>query len=666
MNIAGIANEKSSRILGLDAFRTLAIVGVTLFHMFPEMLPGGYFGVSLFFVLTGYLLGFTSERARLSGQFSIINYYCKRIKRIYPSLLVVILLTIGVYHFFAPKVIESIRPEIMSVVFGYNNWWQIAQNADYFARISNGSPFTHLWFLGIELQYYLIWPLLFMIYSWLENNGGKNVGLAFIAVLAVAATFLMPVMHSYNVDVTRLYYGTDTRVYALLLGAIMGLRHAAKMNNLQINYEDDDNIFISTFKYAVFVMCLGLTLLSYKFLSGQNPVVYKGAMLAMTIFFCMMFIIVADTKLMLGRILENPLFSWIGKHSYGIFLWQYPVIFLCNYTGWNKLPYASAMEIAAIMLLTMWFDSVMDSIKQMQLPTVGKHLIMIQSTLFLTVTFLSTIIMGFGCRGLIVSAGTKSYSTELQARIEANEAEIAKQNEQLLAAQAIVEQNQQPIQQAQEAQQPQLVQLAPQQTLETIQPQPAQPQTLQPNQQTPTPQPAPVAPVKEVNINGAVCIGDSVMLSAANDLLKVMPNCYIDAKVSRHLKAGIRAIDSFAAEGRLGDIVVIGLGTNHSMDEYSWYTKQLRELIQELGSSRHIFLVNIYTPPYYDWEKAHNEFLKKLASEYSNVSDIDWYGLITQHPEYLDQDGVHPNVKGGQAYAKLIHDSIVEELSKQP
>ena len=139
-------------IEGLDGLRTLAIVGVTLFHMFPEAVPGGYMGVSLFFVLSGYLLAYTCSRQLAQGSFSMAGYFWRRIKRIYPSLLLVLLVSTGAYYLLIPDVVAAVRPEVVSVLLGYNNWWQIAQNADYFTRLINTSPFTHLWFMGIELQ----------------------------------------------------------------------------------------------------------------------------------------------------------------------------------------------------------------------------------------------------------------------------------------------------------------------------------------------------------------------------------------------------------------------------------------------------------------------------------------------------------------------------------
>lgn len=110
------------------------------------------------FVLSGCLLAYTCEKKGAAGSFPLIAYFRKRIARIYPSLLIMMLVTIGTFSFFAAPVISAIRPEALSVLLGYNNWWQISQSADYFTRLTNQSPFTHLWFLGIELEYYLAWP----------------------------------------------------------------------------------------------------------------------------------------------------------------------------------------------------------------------------------------------------------------------------------------------------------------------------------------------------------------------------------------------------------------------------------------------------------------------------------------------------------------------------
>ena len=248
----------NQRISGLDALRTLAITGVTFFHMFPDTIRGGYLGVSLFFVLTGYLLAYTSETDWLAGKFGIFRYYGKRIKRIYPSLLIVLLTTIGIYDLLVPKVIAAIRPEVLSILLGYNNWWQISQNADYFTRLTNTSPFTHLWFLGIELQYYLVWPLLFLVYTWIYRLFGKTAGIALMALTGIATAALMPMMYQPDMDVTRLYYGTDTRIYALLFGAAMGFHRAGHAYTIRLRENS------STWKYVCFYLFLVTTFCAYR------------------------------------------------------------------------------------------------------------------------------------------------------------------------------------------------------------------------------------------------------------------------------------------------------------------------------------------------------------------------------------------------------------------
>ena len=215
MSLFGREVAGRRHIDGLDVLRTLAIVGVTLFHMFPERLPGGYLGVSLFFVLTGFLLAYTSKRSWLEHRFRVTAYYWKRIKRIYPSLFIVLLTTIGIYQFVLPKAVAAIRPEFLSVILGYNNWWQIAQNADYFTRLTNASPFTHLWFMGIEMQYYLVWPLLFALYAFLDILVGRRAGLFVLAVLALGTDGPIAGYEKYEVQTRALleYLGPDRNIF---------------------------------------------------------------------------------------------------------------------------------------------------------------------------------------------------------------------------------------------------------------------------------------------------------------------------------------------------------------------------------------------------------------------------------------------------------------------
>ena len=166
-----------------------------------------------------------------------------------------------------------------------------------------------------------------------------------------------------------------------------------------------------------------------------------------------------------------------------------------------------------------------------------------------------------------------------------------------------------------------------------------------------------------VDLSGVACIGDSVMLSAAGDLQKVLPGCAVDAEVSRYVGGGIEAAEQLAAQGRLGNVVVVSLGTNGPIADGERYIEQTQALLKLLGPERRIFWVNVYAP-HLAWQDTNNAYIKKLAAERQNVMVIDWYSLISKHPEWLSGDGVHPNDAGTEQYAKLVHDALAEALAK--
>lgn len=595
-------------IEGLDGLRTLAIVGVTLFHMFPEAVPGGYMGVSLFFVLSGYLLAYTCSRQLAQGSFSVAGYFWRRIKRIYPSLLLVLLVSTGAYYLLVPDVVAAVRPEVVSVLLGYNNWWQIAQNADYFTRLINTSPFTHLWFMGIELQYYLLWPVLFFFYAVLQSFFGTRAALLFMAVLGLASACVMPLSYVSGDDVTRLYYGTDMRIYALLFGAVMGLQRAEAGPHVM------KSELLRKISCAAFVGMLAITVIAYFTLDGQNPLVYQGGMLAMTLFFCLLLRLTEDRGLPLGALLDMQGFRWIGKRSYGIFLWQYPVILLFSCMGWDKMHGWYFLEIALILLLAVWSDAVTDCLLSRELPFRAKPMAMVRVACFVVLSMCSMLVMGYGCCGIAASAESKASAVaELQAQLAEEEAEQARQNE-LAAEQAKA---------------------------------------------------ARIEAAKgQVDLSGAVCIGDSVMLGSSGRIREVLPACYVDAEVSRYVGGGLDAAKAFEAQGRLGNLVVIALGTNGPIAGYERYEVQTRQLLEYLGNSRHIFWVNVYCP-HLTWQETNNNYIKKMAAEHGNVHEVDWYGLISQHPEWLTEDGIHPNSEGRVQYAKLIHDRIEQVLAEE-
>lgn len=462
--------SRGSRIAGLDGLRTLAITGVTLFHMFPQVFKGGWLGVSLFFVITGYLLAYTGEKGRASHGFSLLSYLWKRIKRIYPSLIIMILMTVGIYSFFAPDIITAIRPEVLSVLLGVNNWWQIEQNADYFTRIASQSPFTHLWFLGIEIQYYLIWPLLYGFYILIEKISGPKAGTAFFFLVGLGAMTVMPYDFKEGMDMTRLYYGTDTRMYALLLGAALGLSHAHRA------YDGESRNRKKTVISFLYMAGIVLTAAGYFFLDGRLPAVYEWAMAAYTILFLLLLVWIADTSLPFGKWMDNPLFCWIGKYSYGIFLWQYPVIFLFRYMKWEGImPYVmETAEIFLIVLLAVW-SSLVENLLTGHIHFIGHpRKTFLKALAILLISLPAFPFMVYGCRGLWNSSTERvSDMGEMKERFAENEKMLENQQ------------------------------------VEAI------------------PVPEETKTKSHPTLDHVACIGDSVMLGSAMDIHDVLPDCSI-------------------------------------------------------------------------------------------------------------------------------------------
>lgn len=591
-----------NKFSGLDVVRTLAIVGVTLFHMFPDVVKGGYLGVSLFFVLTGFLLAYTTSA---QPSFNILTYYWKRFKRIYPELVVMVLVTVGTYYFLLPKAVLGIFQEITSVFLGYNNWWQILQNADYFARITSSSPFTHLWFLGIELQYYAAWPILYLFYKLLKDKLGHKVGLFFVALLAVGSAALMPIMYNPELDVTRLYYGTDTRLYALLFGAILGL---ALSESKQTSVSA-----INSAWSVIFLVLIVITLAAYAMMSGQASVTYQGGMLTMTVLFCVLLCFFIFTNV--GDKLDNPLCRFFGKYSYGIFLWQYPVIYLFGHMPWGNMQGSAVLQLVLICVLAVWSRLFTDSILQKKLPFGDSKLAAAGKLVFGIVAIMSIVFMGFGTKAYIAAYDYKDVSkAELQAQLKANAERLAAEN----AA-------------AEKAAHEQAVNLAK----------------------------------GQVDLRGVVCIGDSVMLGSAGALRKELPGCYIDAAVSRYVGDGVKVAEDLKANGKLGQIVLIHLGTNGPIAGSERYEKHTKKLLEVLGPDRDIFWVNFYCPET-TWQDTNNAYLSNIICGYhSNVHLINWYGLVHNRPELLVADRIHPNNEGIKLYGELVKEAMIKALAEK-
>ena len=306
---------------GLDALRGIGIMGIVLFHLLPSVFPGGFLGVPLFFVLSGYFMFVTSEAKMAEGEFHIGEYYKKRALKIIPSLYVMVMAVCTFMTLFRQSSMAGIRGEVSSIFLGCENWWKIQQNTSYFSRLSGGSPFTHLWFLAVEIQFYLLWPALYLLYKkGCEIAGGKKMCFLFL-ILALLSAGRMFFLYTPGGDPSRVYYGTDTMAFSLLIGMFLGaFRQQYPQLSFSVGRKESAMLLFASF---AFILCV-----LFVTVDGQSDFMYQGGLFWISILFAVMTVMVEDQGEVMGDSLDRSLISWIGKKSYLIYLWHYPVIIL--------------------------------------------------------------------------------------------------------------------------------------------------------------------------------------------------------------------------------------------------------------------------------------------------------------------------------------------------
>ena len=351
INTVGVMSKSNqtenikSHIQGIDGLRGIAILMVIGYHLFPNVMPGGFIGVNLFLVLSGFLTVVSSCKRLKNNRYSIIGFYIDRLIRLFPALILTIAITVIACYIFVPDALRGIRMEIASVVGGFNNWWQIAESGSYFTDIASSSPFVHLWYLSLEMQFYLLWPILFYLVNWLRKKGfrGELVFILF-ALVSIAASILMV---SPQVDPTRAYYGLDSRLYAFCIGAFVGYNYVYRRNRIM---NDPIPIMIG------FITLLVMTLASVLFIDASNIWTYWVILPLSAIGFAILCDIASNTRYVFGLWVDNPVLKWFNQYSYVFYLTHYPIIYIVTRVYGNLDFIGILICIFLLIVFTIWIS----------------------------------------------------------------------------------------------------------------------------------------------------------------------------------------------------------------------------------------------------------------------------------------------------------------------
>jgi peptidoglycan/LPS O-acetylase OafA/YrhL len=298
---------------GLDGLRAMAVAAVFLYHSRIDWLPGGFLGVDLFFVLSGYLItSLLLVEWEAGTRINLRRFWLRRARRLLPALVVVVLAALVLASIFARADLDRTRSDAVSSLLYYTNWHLILANHSYFVRMGNPSLLQHLWSLAIEEQFYVIWPL--VLVPGLVLIGRRRLPYAVAAGIA-GSTALMWILYTPN-DPSRVYYGTDTRAFLLLMGILLALvwPHIERLRRALPLLE------------LLGVAALVGSVLLFRQMEDFNPTLYRGGDLAAAFCFAVLIAAVAHPETGLGRALGVAPLRWIGERSYGMYLWHWPVV----------------------------------------------------------------------------------------------------------------------------------------------------------------------------------------------------------------------------------------------------------------------------------------------------------------------------------------------------
>lgn len=654
---------------GLDGLRALAIIGVLLYHAGIHWMPGGFLGVDLFFVISGFLItSLLIAEVERTARFSLAGFYRRRARRLLPALGVLLLVTVlGLFTFWRHD-LTRFKGDLVASMTYVSNWWFVIKHQSYFQASGRPSPFQQLWSLGVEEQFYLVWPVVAALVLAGRASVQRLTRLGLVAVFgALVSTAWMAVLaiHEgvpYATDASRVYMGTDTHAMSVLLGAgVAALLAAAERRGWKL-WVSPERILLIDLAGGVALAGVGASmLLVSEFTTG----LYRGGFLAFAILSAVAVVAASQLEGGLGLLLGAKPLRWIGDRSYSLYIWHWPIFVYTRpqldvpFSGVVDLVFRLGLTVAAAEASYRWVEQ---PARQMGVRAFVRHV------LARVRDRLKEVLGAFG-RRLTEASGREpltpgepegwrpsvrveqwrpafsalrhehpSWESLRDSRLLSVAGRwrpaIAVYSAGALAALVLgifVTSGSAPAHAVNEA--------AAQAAHPAASPH-AAPAAKPAAAAAPAHAPSPAAGT------GVTAIGDSVMLGAAPQLQAELPAAQINAVEGRQASDAFTLADSLLAGGHLGTTLVLHSGTNGTID-----ARALGALLDKMGS-RKVVLLNVHVPR--DWQGADNTILAEAAHAHPNVVFIDWNAIAAAHPAWFWGDGIHLRPAGAQAYADLI------------
>jgi len=348
MSTKNIDIKKSTRhISSIDGLRAIAVTAVVLYHLGISWIPGGFLGVDLFFVISGYVITrLILDSINQSSALDLRAFYAARLRRIYPGFLFMVISTIIFIGVWAPEAIKRFLSDLPYALSGTLNWLLVARHQDYFETIGRPPLLQHTWSLAVELQFYLVWPIILL--TVLKYFGKKNIARIALIIAIISGTVLFLVSlqldQSNAAQVSHIYFGTDTHSLGLFLGSALAVSWIPQNLSANITRRAQDVI-----DGIGVVGLLGL-ISTFLFIDESNASLYRIAFPLAGIFGCLVIISLVHPASRFAPIISSPPFRWIGQRSYGIYIWHW-VIFQVTRPSVDLSGQTWALYLARVLLV---------------------------------------------------------------------------------------------------------------------------------------------------------------------------------------------------------------------------------------------------------------------------------------------------------------------------
>ncbi|PGL70654.1 acetyltransferase [Bacillus sp. AFS055030] len=657
---------------GLDGLRALAVLSVIAYHLNFSWASGGFLGVTVFFVLSGYLItDLLIAEWSTNQRIDLKSFWYRRAKRLLPGMFTLLLIVIAFVSLFKSSMIGNLKQDSVAAIFYYSNWWYIFHHLSYFESFANPSILNHFWSLAVEEQFYIIWPILTLLgLKYIKN---KDRLFLYTLVGAIVSALLMAILFHPGSDPSRVYYGTDTRAFSLLIGASLALVWPSR--KLTNNVTTSGKILID----LVGITGLLIFLLMVSKTNQYDSFLYRGGMFLLSISSAMLIAALAHPTSKIGRFLSMKPLKWIGLRSYGIYLWQYPVIILLSpkvNTGDISLFRAICQITLIFVLAALSYHYIEDPIRKGKLGILWKNFlagnINLKEFFYKHIVIISTFILLSGIASFGLSILPDSKDVKASSEIESVQS-VSKQSSETVVENGTKnppsttiddhdKQATKPIGQNDDEKSVTNEEKTVNQDEKPVNDNTSkqnnnsgqtneEPKSGVDHNQTPnTNKPAETnKPV--VSNNNVFIVGDSVVINSIPELKKTYSSLSVNAKIGRQFTEASAIIQQAKNTNSLGNIVVIELGTNGPFT-----TKQMSSLIDLIGKDRKILFVNTRVPR--PWESIVNKTLREVSSKYANTRVVDWHSASANHNSYFSPDGVHLKPDGAKALASLLINAI--------